>query len=315
MWHALRLCLIAAAMLWAGAALAQPTGAKQSEVDRARRMGEQGVALFEKGQHAEALVLFERAEALHHAPTLVLYIARSYDKMGRLLEALKYYRELLAEELDPDGPGQFEDARAAAHGEVDLLIPRIPTVTITTEGAPETSITVKVNGKVVPRLKWQRLEIDPGEHTFEATAEGYQTATRNVVVPEGARNEVSLTLGALFIDTPSAPEDDSLPLGPAWIAMGTGAAALIVGAITGGLHLAKVDDLKARCSADSHCPAADAEEASSAQTLATISTATFIIGGVLAAAGATYAIVVITTEDDSAAAEVSTDGLRFRFRF
>ena len=44
--------------------------------------------------------------------------------------------EILAEELPKNAPAQFEEARNAAHEEVDLLIPRIPTVTITTSGAP-----------------------------------------------------------------------------------------------------------------------------------------------------------------------------------
>lgn len=309
MMVALRLLLIAATLLVCGGALAQ------SNTDRAREMGEKGVALYDEEKYAQALDLLIRAEELHHAPTLRLYIARCYDKLGRLREALAQYREILAEELPEDAPDQFRESREAAHAEVDLLIPRIPTVVVQPEGAPLETITVKVNGKVVPAVQWPKLEIDPGEHTFEAEAQGYAPSTKNVIVPEGARTEVVLTVTPIRPAAPPIVPEAPLPMWPAYVGVGVGGAGLIAGIVTGALHLSKVRDLESRCRPDDRCPASDADDAATAQTFATVSTITFIVGGTLAAAGIAYGIVVLTSDDGTATARLGPYGGSLTLRF
>lgn len=309
-----RALLVAVTLLVAATAVA---GDPETRIDKARAMGEKGVVLYEEGRYAEALELFERAEELHHAPTLVLYIARSHDKLGRLMAALGFYRKLLAEELPENAPDQFEKARAAAHAEVDLLIPRIPTVKVLVSAPAGTTAGVTIDGREIPRARWARIELDPGDHTFEAKALGMRTATENVLVPEGARAEVTLALTPVPAEPPPPPRPvaEPLPLFPAWIGLGAGGAALVVGAVTGGLHLAEARDLESRCRPDNRCPAADREAADDAQRLATISTVTFIVGGVLSAASAAYAIAVVVSDDDTVAFGVTPAGAALRLRF
>lgn len=309
-----RALLVAVALTVTASALA---GNEAAKIDEAREMGDKGVALYQDGKHAAALELFVRAEELHHAPTLVLYIARCHDKLGQLMEAVAFYREILAEELPVNAPDQFEKARAAAHSEVDLLIPRIPTVSLMVSAPPGTIARVTIDGREIPRVRWLRVELDPGDHTFEATAAGMRTATRNELVPEGARMELTLELAPIPAQAPPerVPAAEPLPLYPAWIGLAAGGAGLVVGAITGGLHLSEVSALKSRCRPDDRCPAADRDVADEAQTLATVSTVTFIVGGVLSAAAAGYAIAVVTTNDDAVALRVAPTGATLRVRF
>ena len=71
---------------------------------------------------------------------------------------------------------------------------------------------------------------------------------------------------------------------PEIAAFGVGAAGLVVGSVTGGIFLSKLDALKARCPAN-HCAYADQAEARSIGTLGTISTVSLIVGGVGAVTG------------------------------
>ncbi|MFO0591244.1 MAG: hypothetical protein U0441_27100, partial [Polyangiaceae bacterium] len=79
-----------------------------------------------------------------------------------------------------------------------------------------------------------------------------------------------------------APGPQIKPL--TFITLGVAGAGLVVGAITGGITLGAAGDLKKRCP-DNHCPNDEQGAFDSANALATVSTATFVIGGVAAAAG------------------------------
>src|SRR5579883_2443273 len=50
-----------------------------------------------------------RAEALVHAPTHLLYIARTEAKLGQLVEASETYARIQHEALAPDAPKAFVD--------------------------------------------------------------------------------------------------------------------------------------------------------------------------------------------------------------
>jgi hypothetical protein len=76
----------------------------------------------------------------------------------------------------------------------------------------------------------------------------------------------------------------------AFVAFGVGGAGLAAGAITGAIALGKKNDLHAACPNYPGCPEQNATRAgdlsSSASTFATVSTVSFIAGGVFVAAGA-----------------------------
>src|SRR5690606_12436568 len=73
--------------------LASPVGA-QSTADRlaARKLGGEAMDLFAAGDYATALEKFTQADELVPAPTLKLRIARSLDRLDRMLEAAEMYR-------------------------------------------------------------------------------------------------------------------------------------------------------------------------------------------------------------------------------
>src|SRR4051812_4084136 len=85
---------VASAVVIALALLAAPARAQSlddSTRSAARGLGEEGIALFDRGDYAGALARFERAEAVVRMPTLSLRAAWCLEKLGRLVEAAERY--------------------------------------------------------------------------------------------------------------------------------------------------------------------------------------------------------------------------------
>ena len=141
--------------------------------------------------------------------------------------------------------------------------------------------------------------VDFGDHVVQASAPGYKTWSTTVKV-QGDRAAVTVDVPALQPDAGGGGGDSGggggggvrKPVGLA--VLGVGAAGLIAGAVTAGLAASKRSSLLQQCPSG-HClqsqePALGGD-VSTMNTMAGISTATFIGGGVLAAGGL---LVVLT---------------------
>src|SRR5438105_2006015 len=84
--------LVSARAAAADPALEQSTGENpNASLDLARSVAVTGREAFNAGDYETALALFRRAYTLYPAPTVVLYEARTLEKMGLLLEAVDAY--------------------------------------------------------------------------------------------------------------------------------------------------------------------------------------------------------------------------------
>src|SRR5688572_30046531 len=85
--------------------IAQPAFA-QSEADRgqARQLAIEGNEALEKKDYVTAADKFGRADALFHAPTLLLGFARANAGLGKLVVAVEAYRRVVREGAPPDQP-------------------------------------------------------------------------------------------------------------------------------------------------------------------------------------------------------------------
>jgi hypothetical protein len=263
-----------------GAADAQKGAADAQTAARAR--GEEGLRLFETGQWSEAFTAFEQADAIYHAPTLVLFMARCRRNQGRLIEAEVLYNKAAAEPVPKGAPEQFVKAVASARAELDNIHKRIPSVRVTLRGAAAARAVVSIDG--VPLRVTEissRKPLDPGDHEVVASVEGGVSARKKISLQEGEEVSVELDLN------PPVPEET--PKGsrvPAVIAFSVGGVGVAVGAITGGIALSKIADIKSRCTPDGHCLKSDKPAAATAQTLSTTSAIGFGVGGAGIVAGA-----------------------------
>jgi hypothetical protein len=187
----------------AGAALAAalvllqlPVGAVTDEERAgARAAATEGARAYQERRWADSVDLFTRAESLVHSPVHLLYIARSRAQLGQLVEAREYYLKVTRENIAADSPAAFLQAKQDAQTELASLEPRLAYITVSVQGRSPNEVTVTMDGKVVPpALVGVPRPVNPGEHAFQAGAQGQQSSVTKVSVKEGGRETVVLTL-------------------------------------------------------------------------------------------------------------------------
>jgi len=195
----------------------------------ARSAAHSGLDAYNGGKYADSLDLFTRAENLVHAPTHLLYIARSNLKLGRLVRAQEAYQQLAREKLPADAPQPFREAQQSAERELAGFEGRIPNVTVRITGGVDTSqVKVTMDGKVIPSaLVGIPFPADPGMHKFAATAPGFTAGPVDKPLPEGGRDTVELQLVA-SANSPTVPAGTAVPATVAGQPAATGPAATTV---------------------------------------------------------------------------------------
>src|SRR5262245_43577648 len=115
--------LALAVVLFSPAAAAAP-----SEADRAaaRTLAQQGQDALEAKDFATAADHFGRADALVHAPTLLLGLARAQVGLGKLATAHATYTRIVREGVPSDAKPVFVKALADARKELEALDARVP---------------------------------------------------------------------------------------------------------------------------------------------------------------------------------------------
>jgi hypothetical protein len=117
--------------------------------------------------------------------------------------------------------------------EVEALLPTIVAGARDDQGNDIAAATLHVDGLLrSERLAGSAIELDPGEHTFSFSAQGYVRAERHVVVREGEKSRILVVmLERSRTPPPMAPRSPSL-----WV-WGLGASALVLGGIGVGLEI------------------------------------------------------------------------------
>jgi hypothetical protein len=142
---------------------------------------------------------------------------------------------------------------------------------------------------------------DPGEHRVRATAPGFAPAETTFTVAEGESAAISVPATPLpeasapvseirSAEHPSPPPAaaSSTPFGKSLgiAAVGIGVAGLVAGGVTGVLALSKHASLSSGCP-NGHCAPGESSQVSLYDTLATVSTVSFVTGAVGLVTGVT----------------------------
>jgi hypothetical protein len=274
----------------------------------ARTLGIEGVQLADAGKCPEAIEKLQRAEALHHAPTILDRLGECQVNVGEIVEGTENLNSVVREQLAPNAPKVFHDAQDRAQKALTAAMPKIAHLVIRITPA-DVKASVAVAGKAVPAaLLGAERPTDPGTHQVTATAEGYKPASATITLAEGGHQDITLllekdptALAALpAATTPPAAGTGSEPPPepgakksntPAYVAFGIGAAGLVVGSVTGALAFSKASDCP-----DKVCPTQD--KLDSAKSMATVSTISFGVG----LAGVAVGTILLLTNNKSEAA-------------
>ncbi len=236
-------------------------------------------------------------------------LATCYEQANRLASAWSEWSavEALARRAGQSERMQKAGARARA------LRPTLSTLTLNVhlDAAAPPGLTITRDGLEVGRAQWGApIPVDGGEHEVRAEAPG-RRAFRAVVHVAPTGQAASLEVPSLADDPAAASPADNAhrappradePLateGSSWRApvgiatTAVGGASLVLGAVLGGMAIAKKNRSDEReCDAATNvCTQAGLDVRASALHLATGSTTAFIVGGVLVAGG----IVLWTT--------------------
>lgn len=287
-----------------------------SEKANAEALFESGKKLLEQGNYKDACPKFEASEKLDSGIGTLLFLGECYEKSGRVASAWATFREA---ESVARGRGDQERASIAKQ-RAAALEPRLSKLQIMVAQGSPADLVVKQDGAMVPRESWDiAVPVDPGSHTIEVSATGKRTWTQTVTIgADGAQARLdvpTLEDAPKEAAPPPVPASTTPPPQPVHqqpmteeshgsaqrtigIVVGlVGVAGVGVGTIFGLRAKSKNDDSKAECSPadENRCNAKGTELRDDAQSAATISTISFVVGGAALATG----IVLIATAPSS----------------
>ena len=281
--------------------LANPAWAEPNEADRAtaRSLALEGHAALQKKDYQTAADRFGRADALVHAPTLVVDWARALQGLGRFVEAHEKYEQVLREGVTSASPKSWTRALEDAKKELDALKPRLGWVIVVLKEPTEATVTI--DDVVVPAAALGvKRAADPGFPEVKATAPGYEPFKQTVTVGPGEERtlEISMIKAPEVAAALPPPSDDVYRGRPdqtrriaSYVVLGVGGASLLAGGITGAMALKKRSDLRSEC-VDGLCRSSSAKKISTYHTYGTISGATLAVG----VAGLGAGVVLLLTE-------------------
>lgn len=172
-------------------ALAARAGAQERlDVDRARELFAEGVAMIEAERWAEAAERFRRVLRVRSTAQVKFNLALALHGMGELAQAASILREITGRSGAP------RELRDEARELLASIEPRIGRLTIRIAG-DEDRASISIDGDEVglDRIGYP-IAVDPGTHRVALRRGGEELSSREVHVPEGESREVTLSVDA-----------------------------------------------------------------------------------------------------------------------
>lgn len=270
----------------------------QADEAEAKRLFDRGVALMDKGDLERACGLLEQSYELVRGVGAQYMWARCLQKQGKLSSAWHHFREVLDV---AQRAGQTERA-AVAQQRLDEVEPELMRIAVDVR-APVEGLGVTVAGEALDRGSWgSALPRDPGPYTVRATAPGYGvfTTTVELVEPGATVTAVIPPAHEWMPDSDGSPTESSS--GSGWLVAGivtggVGLVALGAAGVTTAMASATYSDSDAFCD-ELGCFQEGLDLVDEARRLGDATTGLVVVGGLLAAAGATIVVVDLVAGDE-----------------
>jgi hypothetical protein len=281
--------LLAAA---AGDARAEPSEGTSAT---AELLFQEARKLMDAKRYGEACPKLAASHKLAPAVGTLLNLADCYERGGQIASAWVRFHEAIALAQRLGRPDREKTAKERA----DKLEPRLIKLTVS---GRESGLEVKLDGNVLePTVVGTPVPIDPGKHTVDASAKGKKPFTTTIDATERTRALI-IEISVLEADPDAKggttdpvrgdphPPDENKSDGSTQriigiVGMGLGGAGVILGSVFGLRTSSKWSETKQHCTG-LDCDRTGVELAAQAKNAGTVSTISFIAGGVFLAGGA-----------------------------
>ncbi len=268
----------------------------------AEELFKQGRAALEARDYATACARFSSSLAIERAVGTLISLAQCEEASGRLASARQHWQE--AADL-ADATNDRLNRGPVARKKVAELDPKVPRLVVRlAAGAPEGTTVQRDDVDLGSKVFGVALPVDPGPHVLTVVAPGRASRKYSITAAVG-ENVVEVEPGTPDAAPVSpAPVAPAQPLAPAatassppsashggvrplaWVALGLGVVGVGVGSYFGVDAMSKWSDAKNSCGTGCPDGSRARNERSDALSGATVSTVSFVVGGVGLAAAA-----------------------------
>ncbi len=279
-----------------------------------------GRAAAQRGDYGVAVAKFAESQRIEPSVGTLLNLAVAEEKAGRIATAWEHARAVL-DELDLK-----DNRRPTATSLFERLDARVPRLVLRFRGNAPNDVVVDRNGTALgAAVLGTPLPVEPGPQRITVRAAGHADARYTVLIVEGARADLEIALGAPLSgapsDVPVRAREPAFDVGSdrsglrtlGIAALVAGGVSLVVGTVTGGLAIARSNEVDRGCDATG-CDSSVRDPAREGRTFATASTVTLVTGIVLGGGGLS---LVLLSSKRSAPVAVAPHGagLRATVRF
>lgn len=250
--------MLLASWLVAGALEARELS--DAEIDQLETLSRLGTEACDQGNYESCHRLFLEAQQLLPWAPHQFYVAEALVGMGRLLEGLQLWQQIVDTNLDPDDP-EVRKFVAAANKRLTQERPHVPQLTLEIDPAHTEGLEVRLDGRRLrPDERFEPLAVDPGAHVLELSQFGYVKELHNLQLARGEHRVIRISLVSLSEQEPGPKPDSSdsdpstqwrMPLGIGFMLVGAGS--LVAGAVTYGLKEDRREALLQDCGNVSPC--------------------------------------------------------------
>ena len=251
-----------------------------------------------EGHFSEACPKLAASQRLDPGAGTLMNLATCYEKNGQLASAWATFKEAAA----ASRASGHADWEMAARGRAEKLEPELARlVVVVPKEAQVSGLVVERDGTAIDAAEWATpIPTDAGPHVIRALAPGKKTwstevtiagpkvqATVNVPVLQAAEAAPATRPADTAAALSGAPGDAGRMQRLVGLALGVGGVVFIgAGAFFGWKASSTHDDALGFCNASNQCKQRGLDLDDDAQKQATLSTLTFVAGGVLVAGGA-----------------------------
>jgi len=274
------------------------------EVAARRQLIQDAAAARQAGNHDQALELATRAANIQITPSLMLFIAEESQVLHRDLDALRAAEECLAGAQRDTTIRNREVVITTCTNVINATQGSFGHVTVTAPSPTPEGTQILLGEHVLdPRFWGVAYAVRPGHLQVSASATERVPFRREVDISAGGTASVSVEL-----PTPAPVQSVVVPVQPLVppvrrpsivgpvVLMGVGAASLVVGIATGATTSSSVAQLEMACPGRICVDSPELRnQYAGAQTMAAVTNAMTIVGGLLIAGGGAWLVVNLVT--------------------